>query len=160
MEEKELNLCEILSNENLFKSKFFSPMLGEVLLSEVMPDEVLVIDYAEEREYSLNSLGQLTPNGLCILFPSKVLYEKYPLDAYAAWMEWKLERIPKRWKAKQREDYWFVNIFFIPKKCTADLNSDFDNKNYENGNMFHTKEEAKQAAEALRECLFKFHENQ
>ena len=91
-------------------------------------------------------------------FPSKELYEKYPLDAYSAWMEWAGERKPKRWRAELGEKYWVVDIE-LSSTWSKEQNDGYDKVRYNNGNYFRTEEEAKQAAEAVKETFEKFHEN-
>lgn len=108
-----------------------------------------------------NSDGTYTDpsdNGVCCLYPSRALYEKYPLDAYSAWMEWQSERTPKRWKAKSEDNerYWTVGTTCEPESY-QETEVEFDKKCYDCGNYFRTEEEAQQAAEAVRECLAKFH---
>lgn len=158
---KELNLLTLLNGCE--KEKFYSLIAGDVIFKGIdshWEQEVYKPIICTGGNY--NSDGTYTDpsdNGVCCLFPSRALYEKYPLDAYSAWMEWKSERTPKRWRAEYYKPYWYLDRRFIAKECTADANSDFDRTNYENGNMFRTEEEAKQAAEVIIKCLMKFHEN-
>lgn len=64
---------------------------------------------------------------------------------------------PKRWRAKEGETFWWIG-------CDGGIEEDTehfqigDDGCYAHGNYFRTKELAKQAAEAERECLMKFHE--
>lgn len=158
MEEKELNLVELL--KGFEGERVYSLMFGEVTFKQIIEESNLSVG----EKPIVTSLCSYLPNamygldGVPTLFPSRALYEKYPLDAYSAWMEWKSERTPKRWRAEKWKPYWYLDRRLISKECTADVNSDFDRTNYKNGNMFRSKEEAQQAAEAVRECLAKFHE--
>ena len=93
----------------------------------------------------------------CLLFPSRVLYEKYPLDAYSAWMEWKEARKPKRWRAQEKGEYWCI-VFDGNAISTIELDCRGDHNLYNFGNYFRTKGEAIRAAEVVREALAKFHE--
>lgn len=147
MEEKELNLCELLSKGDLLESEFFSPAFGKVTLSEVKPDEyeVVIMDVASACEYSLNPYGCLmsSPYGFCVLFPSRALYEKYPLDAKKAWSIWASERKPKH--VLQAE----IRLISNDGKTIED---------YENVEVEVSDVDLTQAAEAVRETLMKFHE--
>ena len=86
------------------------------------------------------------------------LYEKYPLDAYSAWMEWKELMKPKRWRAKQNECHWFIEATGEVSKGKDNYYSDCDNC-WMFGNYFRTGEEAEQAAKLVKEILLKFHED-
>ena len=98
------------------------------------------------------------PNkGGCILWPSEELYEKYPLDPYSAWMEWKEARKPKRWRAEIGEIYWRISAKGNTS-VTEEYNTETDDYCYNYGNYFRTKEEAEQAAEIIKDALHKFHE--
>ena len=171
MEEKELNLAELL--KGCEGEKFYHLLHGNVTLEKVLPTDIIDEDGDIESPagiYFIINLGYTSTyialsghwdnkdKGIVIFYPSRALYEKYPLDAYSAWMEWKGSRRPKRWRAKQYEKYWYLDRRFIPKDVNADANSEFDSTNYENGNYFRTKEEAQQAAEVVKEALRKFYE--
>lgn len=69
--------------------------------------------------------------------------------------EKKVEKI--RWRAKNGEKYYVVNNF---GHVVADKESgfDIDRLRWAFGNYFRTYEQAKKAAEAVRETLRKFHE--
>ncbi|MDE7180072.1 MAG: hypothetical protein K2N88_02605 [Muribaculaceae bacterium] len=160
MEEKELNLIEILKDCPKGEM-FFSLIAGNVTFQGVdshWEQEVWKPIRCTGGDY--NSDGTYTDpsdKGVCCLYPSRTLYEKYPLDPYSAWMEWKEARKTKRWRAKLGEKYWVVDIELSPT-WSEEKNDGYDKVRYNNGNYFRTEEEAKQAAEAVRETLEKFHE--
>lgn len=162
MEEKELNLCEILDGKDGKGLKIYSCISGEDELSEVIPEESNpgVLPFIRVGEFVYHPNGTLFDGegGTCLLYPSRESYLKYPLDAKKAWQEFVEANKPKRWRAENRHLYWYIcddgNIGSVPE-C-LDEN---DNNTYEFGNYFRTQELAQQAAEAVRKCLESFHEN-
>lgn len=58
---------------------------------------------------------------------------------------------PKRWRAKKREQYWFIS------SCEVCLDQEceevYDDKRYNIGNYFRTKEEAQAMADKFKEML-------
>ncbi|MDE7464978.1 MAG: hypothetical protein K2M59_03765 [Muribaculaceae bacterium] len=173
MEKKELNLCELL--KGCEKHKFYSPMLSNAFIVQIREASIHIIPCDEEhgeRFLFIDKSGVWTKGGQCVLYPSRALYEKYPLDAYSAWMEWQSERKPKRWRAKSSAgvavseceghwddySYWYITSDGVIAQ-DEETNCKADNLRYNLGNYFRTEELAKQAAEAVRETLAKFHEN-
>ena len=160
IEEKELNLCELL--KGCVGQCFYAIPYGEMELKEINKLELKPLHFSKG---TINCLvktdGRAYEDGSCIIYPSRALYEKFPFDAYSAWMEWKEARKPKRWRAKNAGQYWRI-IFdeshdgYITN--SADVRDTIDNANYSIGNYFRTKEEAKQAVEAVRETLAKLYE--
>ena len=162
MEDKELNLYELLK----VGDTIYSPVFGERIVRAIMSDRLC------DSTFICYKNGKIWEYGEPIVFPSKELYEKYPLDAYSAWMEWASERKPKRWRAKSSagvavseceghwEDYsyWYITSDGVIAQ-EEEMNCKADNLRYKLGNYFRTKEEAEQAAEAVRDMLEKFHEN-
>lgn len=152
MEEKELNLCEILKGYE--GEMFYSPCFGDSKLNSAgLPIYIEAID--DGVSYELSSNGLFSNQGVCSIYPSREAFLKYPLDACAAWMEWAETNKPKLWRAKRQDKYFYLDRRFIVKD-SYELESDFDNTNYLNGNYFRTKELAQQAAEAVRICLEQF----
>lgn len=150
--EKELNLCELL--KGCEGEELYSLIDGDVKLKQ-LTDNVICQYHKYHRSGYLSDCGL---DGVCQLYPSRALYEKYPLDARAAWMEWQSERKPKRWRAKYGETYYSLRDDFTV--CDQYENNDSDNDiAWDNYNYFRTSEEAQQAAEAVREALEKFHSN-
>ena len=153
MEEKELDFCELL--KGCERMEVYSLLEGITFIRNVGN---ALITTTESNNYG--EKGNVYAGGECLLYPSKELYEKYPLDAYSAWMEWKAERKPKRWRAKKYQGYYYIDIIGgrIVTKYDTDEREEPDNNKYDSYNYFRTEEEAKQAAEAVRETLAKFHE--
>lgn len=98
METKELNLCELIGDRDGIH--VYCPTCGEVTLQawdrgkNTKPlifaqndTSIVVRTFANGKAYA---------GGECVIFPSRALYEQYPLDAYAAWMKWQEER-KKHW---------------------------------------------------------------
>lgn len=153
MEEKELNLCEILKGHE--GEEFYSLMHGNIRYMTNSAEGFVMFDYPES--ISLYPNGKYDENAEVILYPSREAYLKYPLDARTAWMEWQEEQKPKRWHPKNGGPYWFVNFNTLRPEQSLRSNSGFNWE--EDLNHFQTKELAQQASEAVQECLMKFHEN-
>lgn len=94
MEEKELDIYELLQNCSDVKTIYSVAHDAEVEFN-------LANRYIEFMGLSFYSNGSMYDvAGRCMLYPSRALYEKYPLDAYSAWMEWKdskKSKTPKTW---------------------------------------------------------------
>ena len=155
MEEKELNLCELL--KGCEGEKFFSPCYGNVTLSEVRNDRIIVIADVNGKKHSLVPNGSHISNPVasCVmLIPNLGLYQKYPFNPEKSWMEWKESRKPKRWYPKNGEGFWCISPnlrshYITESDPVFDWESDL--------NHFQTEELCQQAAEAVREILMKFH---
>ena len=154
MEEKELNLCEILKGYE--GDIFYSPAYGDVALNFIT-DTVLGFS----AEFSTDEKGRIRFNKEihspeCMLYPSRDLYLKYPLDAKKAWGEWIEANKPKRWRAQKGDNYYFFDRTYTPypQEETGDVEDDLM---YESYNYFRTEFEAKEAAEAVKKCLEEFH---
>ena len=93
MEEKELNLCELL--KGCEGEKFYSPLFGECSLIRIKEQTIILEDRVDGQAYELYQEGYACFGGVTMLYPSRTLYEKYPLDAYSAWMKWNEARKPK-----------------------------------------------------------------
>ncbi|MDE7442147.1 MAG: hypothetical protein K2M69_08280 [Muribaculaceae bacterium] len=167
MEEKELNLVELL--RGCEGEEFYSIVYGNVTLEVIHSPEV------DDLKYYLltrpNSCrigrdlvypnGKVDANGAILLYPSKELYEKYPLDAYAAWMEWKEARKPKRWTPQIGERIFFVNSHGAVSQefCRSDEEgNEHQLKRRAIGNEFRTGKAAETFAKIFRETLAIFHE--
>ena len=171
MEEKDFNLCKIL--QECEGEQIFLTDEGECKIVSVTEDVLTLTrngnDIIELRDDSLF----LNPTGCAYAFPSMESFIANPLNARKAWMEWSEARKPKRWRAKSSsgvpvsecegywEDYsyWYITSDGVIAQ-DEEMNCNADNLRYELGNYFRTEEEALQAAEAVRELLEKFHENQ
>ena len=92
MKEKELDLTQLLKGcegEDIFDIE-----KGIVTIKEVKQRCIAT----KSDEGIINYVGKYIeqfPSGGARFYPSRALYEKYPLDAYSAWMEWKESRKPK-----------------------------------------------------------------
>lgn len=74
-------------------------------------------------------------------------------------LQWNVEekRVEKiRWRAKEGEDYYFIDID-LTVKSIDDTYSTFDNKLWNTLNYFCTKEYADEAAKRVKETLIKYH---
>ena len=75
-------------------------------------------------------------------------------------LHWNAEqkRVEKiRWRAKKGDRYWKLSSDLHMLGMQED-NDDFDQDSWECGNYFKTQEQAERAAEAIKETLRKFHE--
>lgn len=148
MEEKELNLCELL--KGCEGETFYSRAYGEVRLNEIVRDDrlnsqeikVYTRDPQSDRIWFLRD-GRKHKNGEIDLYPSRALYEKYPLDPAKAWAEWK--------EARKQKRILQVEIRLIS-------NDGKSIEDYEEVNMEMSDIDLTQAAEAVREALAKFHQ--
>ncbi len=163
MEEKELNLCELL--KGCEGEVLYSPTYGKCTLRAIyasnnrgfQPIISVRLEDGTSRNFASNgkiawAVSKFAPISL---FPYS-LYEKYPLDAKKAWQEWEESRKPKRWRAEERERYWVIN-HELEVDYSEDVNDGYDNARWKVGNYFRTASEAKQAAEEVKQCLEAFH---
>lgn len=170
MKEKGLNLAELL--KGCIGEWFYVMPCGEMELKGINKLELKPLRFSKGAINCLTKTdGRAYENGCCIIYPSRTLYEKYPLDPYSAWMEWKEERKTKRWRAKSSagvavsecdshwEDYtyWYITSDGVIAQ-DEETNCKADNLRYNIGNYFRTEEEAQQAAEAVCETLAKLYE--
>ncbi|MBD5173824.1 MAG: hypothetical protein HDT08_04215 [Bacteroidales bacterium] len=167
---KELNLCELL--KGCEGDWFYVVPCGEMELKGTRGIGLKPLHFSRDTINCLTKAdGRAYEDGCCIIYPSRTLYEKYPLDPAKAWDEWVSERMPKRWRAKSsspaaREDinanpedyaYWYITSDGVIAQ-DEETNCKADNLRYNIGNYFRTEEEAQQAAEAVRETLAKLYE--
>lgn len=87
-ETKELNLCELLKGHTC--EKFYSSLYDNMVDIHLYGD-VIGINYGVYNT-SICSNGAYFKYGVCTLFPTRALYEQYPLDPYTAWMKWQEEQ--------------------------------------------------------------------
>lgn len=146
----DLNLCELL--KGCEREEFYLLDCGNAILDGVQTnnsrgDSITFLSLHSTNFDSgtiiINPNGKRTVHGSVILYPSRALYEKYPLDARAAWMEWKESRKPKyilqaeirliSLDGRDVEDWEQIEIIGVPD---IDLS---------------------QAAEVVRDTLVKFH---
>lgn len=154
MEDKELNLCEILKgHEGL---QIFSLIEGEVAIRYISLNRdgtSIQLGYY----YRANGTFSGGDGTLCLLYPSRKAYLKYPLDARKAWQEWIDGQKPKRWTPQIGETIYWVKANLT---VSQDRFNDYETqrKRRAAGNEFRTGKEAHRAAEALKQCLAKFNE--
>lgn len=94
-ENSQLNLCELLQGHE--DEEFYSLVAGKCRLKEINEGAgypiCIILDACATWEYLTKDGKRFNvSDARCILFPSRSLYEQYPLDAYAAWMKWKEEQ--------------------------------------------------------------------
>ena len=164
MEKKELNLCELL--KGCEEEWFYLLGHGDAKFTKFQHRQGRISQIDLKCQNKINQVydTSVMPDGTWIngdstvlLYPSRALYEKYPLDAYSAWMEWKETQKSKRWRAKLGEKYWLVDIELSPA-LSEEKNDGYDKARYNNGNYFRTQEAAEEAAKLVKEILLKFHE--
>ncbi len=91
METKELNLAELLKGHE--GEEFFLTTMGTVIFHGVSEQSIQFKPNKTAKDtYLLSSTGKMRDNGVILAYPSRVLYEQYPLEPYTAWMKWKEEQ--------------------------------------------------------------------
>lgn len=139
METKELNLCELLADH--IGEYFYSPYLGECKLDEIKPDEdhnQIWLRTDNDVWVALPACGH-EPDGFVMLFPSRALYEKYPLDPYTAW---------QKWAEEQKKP--FICIHYGEVDCNGDEEEDYTGNTY-----FRTLSDRNKAIEEIKEVIKK-----
>lgn len=135
MEEKELDLYELLQDCSDVTTIYSVVHDAEVEFK-------LANRYIEFMGLSFYSNGSMYDvAGRCMLYPSRALYEKYPLDAYSAWMEWKEARKPK---------------YVLQAELRLISNKGMTIEDYECVEVEVSDIDLTQAAEAVRETLRSF----
>lgn len=114
---KELNLCELLKGYE--GEEFYSPLFGPCELRRVKEHTIVLEDRREKLGGELYQEGYACFGGEIMLYPSRALYEQYPLDAYAAWMKWKEE---------QKKP--FICIHWGEVDCNGDEEEDYAGNTY------------------------------
>ena len=157
---KELNLSELLKDlprgESLFSiSQGMVKFISGQSTCKGYPIQIYCDDSNEV--FLRTADGKVQKEGLVDLYPSEGLLRKYPFNPEGAWSEWASERKPKRWRAEPGSTYWRINIIG-DANIANEYDTDADNGCRNFGNYFRTEEEAQRAAEAVRETLTKFHE--
>lgn len=153
MTSTELNLTELL--KGCEGEMFWSQIWGEVILNRLHPDNnnghqpLVSIKFPNSKlSRNITADGYLSYGeryGYCILWPSKELYEEYPLDPYSAWMAWK----------KSRElGYKLAIEFTIEHTEDGIMTQEYDDFSC----MFRSEQRAQQAIEIVKKALQKFHE--
>lgn len=146
-ETEELNIAEILKDCPI-GTKLYSPILGEVTffkLSYVNPNIDICVLNSSTR-YWFNSKGQyLYTDGECMLFPSKDQRD---------WSKFKLSlKPPFEIKRVEIGELYYVISIEGDILEQAENGGYWDKNRYNYGNYFNTKEQAKYAAEKVKELL-------
>lgn len=82
----ELDLAQLLKGHE--GESIFLTTMGEVLVEKVSEEHLFFRLRATEPGWRLNATGKMSENGVVIAYPSRTLYEQYPLDPLKAWSEW------------------------------------------------------------------------
>lgn len=83
-ETKELNLCELLKGHE--GETFYHLMYGEVEYKGIDKDGFIA--FTDSKIPAIYDDGKYDQHANVVLYPSRALYEQYPLDPYTAWMKW------------------------------------------------------------------------
>ena len=143
MKEKELDLTQLL--KGCEGEWFYVVPCGEMELKGIAKIELKPLHFSRDTINCLTKAdGRAYEDGSCIIYPSRALYEKYPLDAYSAWLEWKESRKSKYVLQAQLRLVSNDGEMIEDYECVEVEVSDID---------------LTQAAEAVRETLEKFHSN-
>lgn len=95
MEPRELNLKEILKDCPA-GVEFYSLLEGNVKFAGIYAHEQtdhMKPIMCSDSWYCANGAYQEKPNAACLLWPSRALYERYPLDPQTAWSKWAAEHM-------------------------------------------------------------------
>ena len=130
--EEELNLCELVK----VGDTIYSPTFGERIVRKILPDRLC------DSTFICYKNGKIWDNGEVIIYPSRALYEKYPLDARAAWMEWKESRKPK---------------YILQTQIRLISNDRMIVEDYENIEVETSDIDLTKVADAIKETLEKIH---
>lgn len=87
-EDKELNLSELLKGHE--GETFYSPIVGDCTLKAIT--NYIHVAVNDHPSYCFFLDGRREKSGAVVFFPSRDLYEQYPLDPYTAWMKWQEEQ--------------------------------------------------------------------
>lgn len=140
---------------------FYTPMCGDVEFDSYDSESTLPI-YLKNKDCSLSlqSNGSYRgKSGMCMLFPSKEYYEKYPIDPYTAWSEWKKEEgevLLPWWIPQLHESYYFIGTDGTYHH-TINNNDTNDKVCFACGNCFFFLKEAQEASEQVKQALVNVH---
>lgn len=87
-ETKKLNLCELLQGHK--RETFYHLMYGEVKYKGIDKDGFIA--FTDSEIPTIYDDGKYDQDANVVLYPSRTLYEQYPLDPYTAWMKWQEEQ--------------------------------------------------------------------
>lgn len=90
-ENSQLNLCELLKGHE--GKMMFLTTMGNVFLESISEKDIRFKTHETAKDiYLLNGSGKMNEKGVVIAYPSRALYEQYPLDPYKAWSVWQEEQ--------------------------------------------------------------------
>ena len=159
MEEKELNLCELLKGYE--GEKIYLPDEGECKIVSVAENEIELSQEPNRKIILSEDSYIFTRTGFAYAYPSKESFLVNPLNACKAWQEWKEARKPKRWTPQVGERIFFVNTHGAVSQdfCRRDEEGNGNQlKRRAIGNEFRTGKAAETFAKIFRETLAIFHE--
>lgn len=145
----------------------------EIEFQEVFDKVAVRIVYQNEKilERSIFRDEEIGVESVCVPnFKSKTLYlrgcDKYEDNHCELVSKEKVEEIkekvrkindkygiPKRWRAKKGEQYWFISGYYFVIYETTDNDEKFDKTQYELGNYFRTKQEAQSKLDQILQIL-------
>lgn len=138
-EKKELNLCELLKGHE--GETIFLTTMGTVIFHGVSEQSIQFKTHKTAKDtYLLKASGKMSENGVVIAYPSRALYEQYPLDPYTAWMKWQEE---------QRKP--FIYIHWGEVDCNGDEEEDYTGNTY-----FRTPADRDKCIEEIKAIINKY----
>lgn len=139
MEAKELNLCELLKGRC---TTFYSPMWGDTDVLQLYDVNLRIAPRKDHATWlNTDEQGKCDDDGICMLWPSRALYEQYPLDPYTAWMVWQQEQTPK----------YFIQIEFGSYNREGDFTERFSDLTY-----FRTPADRGKCIEEIKAIIEKY----
>ena len=146
-----LDLSKILAGHEL--ETFYSILEGDICVKSITP--AWIETYTSQISYTnTGTLGYA--GGLCVLFPSRDLYLKYPADPAKAWDEWQKGQKTDRWRAAADGKFYAVRHDGKVFEQIED-GSEWCSLFWEAGDYFPTRGLAEEFALALRKCFTDFH---
>ena len=156
METEELNLVELLKGHE--GETFFAPICGTDIELKSVHNTFIVFyldndngstiecdDKGHQQIGTVDDDGKFStityPNGACMVYPSRVLYEQYPLDAARAWYEWQEE---------QKKHWLSLTAWIDDLECESDTAIDTD-KIY-----FRTASDRDKCIEEIKQIIKKY----
>lgn len=139
--ENSLDLCELLKGH--IGETFFATSFGDVVFDGFNTDcdlHPFRISHKVAGIWNLAHDGRMHESTPIILFPSRALYEQYPLDAAKAWSEWRKE---------QKKP--FVCIHWGEIDCNGDEEEDYTGNIY-----FRTLSDRDKCIEEIKSVIEKY----
>ena len=146
-----LDLAKILAGHE--RETFYSILEGDIRIKSITP--AWIETYTNQISYTnTGTLGYA--GGLCVLFPSRELYLKYPGDPAIAWDEWQMGLREDRWRAAADGKFYAVRHDGKVFEQIED-GSEWCSLFWEACDYFPTRGLAEEFALALRKCFTDFH---